>query len=194
MKVVARAGTVQAEAALAAGARVVARSWGAGLDVADADPRSWQRARAAVAGLAVLRELGPADREAILALDRATVADYPGDVATSRAPLTAAGATPTPGRRAFGALAGDALVAMTFVDVDGERGETDLTVVARDWRGRGLAAAVKALSLGELRAAGVRRFRTGGAAENAAIIAVNESLGYVRDEEWLTLDHPAESA
>jgi hypothetical protein len=34
----------------------------------------------------------------------------------------------------------------------------------------------------------VRVFRTGGAAENTAIIAVNSALGYVRDEEWVTLE------
>lgn len=41
-----------------------------------------------------------------------------------------------------------------------------------------------------LDADGVRRFRTGGSAENAAILAANTALGYVRDDEWLTLAAP----
>ncbi|SKC65878.1 GNAT family N-acetyltransferase [Krasilnikoviella flava] len=190
-KVVLRDGSPEAAAALAAGARVVARSWGAGLSVEVVDARVWERAREAVAGLAVLRELTPDDRDSILRLDRDTVADYPGDVATTHRPLTAGAPTPAPGRRAFGAVVGQELVAMTFVDVDGDRAETHFTVVARAWRGRGLASAVKALSLGALAGAGVHRFRTGGSFENRAIIAVNEALGYVRDEEWLTLVHDA---
>ncbi|MEL7974283.1 acetyltransferase [Isoptericola sp. F-RaC21] len=191
-KVVLRDGTPEAAAALAAGARVVARSWRAGLNVDGGEPPVWGRARAAVADVAVLRELTPDDRDAILRLDQDTATDYPGDVATTHRPLTADAATPTPYRRAFGAVVGADLVAMTVVDVDGDRAETDFTVVSRSWRGRGLAAAVKALSLGTLAAAGVRRFRTGGSSENRAIIAVNEALGYVRDEEWLTLVLDAE--
>lgn len=37
---------------------------------------------------------------------------------------------------------------------------------------------------------GVEVFRTGGAVENAAILATNRSLGYVIDEEWVTLAPP----
>lgn len=42
-----------------------------------------------------------------------------------------------------------------------------------------------------LDADGLRRFRTGGSAENAAILAANTALGYVRDEEWPSLAAPA---
>lgn len=38
--------------------------------------------------------------------------------------------------------------------------------------------------------AGVVRFRTGGSADNAAMIAANATLGYVVDETWLTLAAP----
>jgi GNAT superfamily N-acetyltransferase len=68
--------------------------------------------------------------------------------------------------------------------------ETDFTVVARGWRGRGLGSAVKAASVLALLADGHRRFRTGGATENGASVAAAHSLGYIVDERWLTLAPP----
>ncbi|RIJ22845.1 acetyltransferase, partial [Clavibacter michiganensis subsp. insidiosus] len=57
---------------------VTARSWAAQLDAADADPAVLRALVDRVAGSAVLRELGPDDARPILALDAATLADYPG--------------------------------------------------------------------------------------------------------------------
>jgi GNAT superfamily N-acetyltransferase len=169
----------------------VARSFGAGLDHV-----RLERDRLATlithAGRHVdVRELTPADVDAMLALDAATAADYPGGIATRHCPLDRSTATPRSARRAFGALSpAGALVAMTVVDLDGDTAETDFTVVEAGWRRRGIGVAVKAASLLTLDADGVRRFRTGGSADNAAIIAANTTLGYVRDEEWLTLAPP----
>jgi hypothetical protein len=36
-------------------------------------------------------------------------------------------------------------------------------------------------------AEGVTQFRTGGSADNLAIIRANDAVGYVQDEEWVTL-------
>lgn len=165
---------------------VVARSFGAALDadsinaqqlhalVAEADGRVW--------------ELGDADVDAVLNLDAMTIGDYAGGAATQHAPLDRRTATPSTSRRAFGAFGpyGD-LVAMTFVDVDGVAAETHFTVVHRAWRGRGLGIAVKAASVLTLAADGVTRFRTGGSADNVAILRANSGVGYVRNEEWVTL-------
>lgn len=63
----------------------------------------------------------------------------------------------------------------------------DFTVVAPQYRGMGLATAVKAASVLDLLDAGVTVFRTGGATENRAILASNQALGFVVDEEWVTL-------
>ncbi len=167
---------------------VSARSWAAEIDLTATDHAVLRAAAGRVEQPLTVRELGPADTDAALALDDATVADYPGDVATAHHPLTAESATPTPGRRAFGALhPDDALVAMTWVDVDGSRAEVDVTVVAAAWRGRGLATGVKAASLLGLAADGVASVRTGGSDDNSAILAANEALGFVVDERWLTL-------
>lgn len=165
---------------------VVARSFGAQLD---SDSIDHQRLHTLTAEVGVsLRELGDADVDAVLRLDASTIEDYPGSVATQHTPLDRRAATPSVSRRAFGAFGpGGDLVSMTFVDVNGAEAETDFTVVHRAWRGRGLSIAVKAASVLVLAAEGVTRFRTGGSADNTAILRANDAVGYVRDEEWVTL-------
>lgn len=179
--------STQAVAALADGARVVARSWGAGLRAAAVDATTLEQAQRVALDRVSLRELTVADSAAVLALDHDTHRDYPGSVATQHRLLTPDDAAPSARRRGFGAFAREELVAMTFVDLEEADAETDFTVVAASWRGHGLATAVKALSISTLVAEGVRTFRTGGSFDNPAIIGANRRLGYVQDEEWLTL-------
>ena len=175
----------------AGGWRVTARSFGAQLDSARVDRERLRRFVAGVVGS--LRELTEGDLHDVLTLDAATAGDYPGGVATRHEPLDAARATPSASRRAFGAfLPTGELVAMTFVDVEGVRAETDFTVVRRDQRGRGLGVAVKAGSVLELTSDGVERFRTGGSADNEAVLRANDAVGYLRDEEWVTLERAAD--
>ncbi|MBT2503671.1 GNAT family N-acetyltransferase [Curtobacterium sp. ISL-83] len=172
----------------AAGWRVIARSWAAQLD-ADRIDRARLGAMVARVGPAlVVRELESGDLRAVLALDAATVGDYPGSIATRHSALTVDTASLHPGRRAFGAWTPDGtLIGMTFVDRSGDDVETDFTVVAAAWRGRGVGSAVKAASVLALADEGARRFRTGGSSENAASIGASAALGYERDEEWVTL-------
>lgn len=181
----------------AQGWSVAARSFGARLDADRIDESRLRRLVEQVAVGVSVRSLDGRDVDAVLALDSATADDYPGSVATRHARLDREGATPTPARRGLGAFDTDGeLVAMTFVDVetdgDGSAAETDFTVVHRAWRRRGLAVAVKAASVLALSAEGVTRFRTGGSADNAGIIRANTVLGYVRDEEWITLERAAD--
>ncbi len=176
---------------LADGWTVVARSWGARLDAGRVDLDALRVLAGGARGLGDLRELGPGDVDAVLALDAATREDYPGGVATRHVPLTREAAGISAARRAWGVIdPADRLVALTYVDVDGSRAETDFTVVARAHRGRGLGAAVKAASVLALTHDGVATFRTGGAAENAAILAANARIGYRVDERWATLAPP----
>jgi GNAT superfamily N-acetyltransferase len=173
---------------LAEGWSVSARSWAAEIDLRATDHAALRAAVGRVVHPLTVRELGPEDVDAVLALDRTTSGDYPGDVATAHSPLTAATASPSPRRRAFGARHPDgALVAMTYVEVDRARAEVDVTVVAPAWRGVGLATGVKAASLLALAADGVTAVRTGGSEDNAAILAANRTLGFVVDERWVTL-------
>lgn len=169
-----------------AGWHVSARSFGAQLDSDHVDADGLRRLVARAEG--VVRELRADDVDAILTLDAATNDDYPGSVATRHDPLTRSSAAPSDSRRAFGALVADGeLVAMTFIDIHGKTAETDFTVVHPEWRRRGVATAVKAASILALTSEGITRFRTGGSADNAAILRANATLGYVRDEEWVTL-------
>lgn len=171
---------------------VEARSFGAELDANRVDRHRLEALVARSGNGATIRELGVDDIGAVLELDQLTADDYPGSVATRHEPLDRVRATPAPQRRAFGATTADGtLVAMTFVDVDGVRAETDFTVVHGSWRGRGVGTAVKAASVLVLSAAGITRFRTGGSLENTGILRANDALGYVRDEEWVTLHDPA---
>lgn len=177
---------------LTAGWETVARSWGAQLSSEDADETRLEALVELTSGSASIRELSNADREAILVLDAATVNDYPGSVATLHSPLTSDSVNLSRQRRAFGAETSHGeLVAMTFVDIDGARAETDFTVVARQWRGQKLGTAIKAASVIRLIADGVRVFRTGGSADNPSSIAANATVGYALDEEWLTLTAPS---
>lgn len=176
----------------AQGWRVAARSFGAQLDASRANRQRLEGLIHQTSHIVSIRELDAADRDSVLALDAATVGDYPGSVATRHEPLDRVTGTPSASRRAFGAFAPTGeLVAMTFLDLNESDAETDFTVVERKSRGQGVASAVKAASVLALVDEGIQRFRTGGSADNAAILAANETLGYTRDEEWVTLEQAA---
>lgn len=175
----------------AAGWVVVARSWAAQLTASMADRVSLVALAERGRRYGDVREIGEMDVAAVLSLDVATLADYPGGVATRHIPLTEMTARVTPERRAFGIFDATSLaLAVTYVDINARCAETDFTIVAPSLRRHGLGAAVKATSVLALLAAGVEVFRTGGAAENSAIRATNRLLGYEIDEEWVTLDAP----
>ena len=174
------------------GWRILARSWGAQLDASDIDREQLGRLVERVRGVGDMRELNPTDLSEILALDGATTEDYPGGVATAHTPLDRERATVGPNRRGFGVVnPGGRVLAMTFIDLDGSKAETEFTVVASQWRGNGLGAAVKAASVLALLEDGVEHFRTGGSADNPASLAANSKVGYTVDEVWLTLAPPA---
>jgi hypothetical protein len=189
-----RADDPERKALESAGWRVTALSWGAQLDAVGVDPGALRSFIDRVEGSAHVRPLRTTDLDAMLALDATTVGDYPGGIATQHEALERDQVQLGDLRRCFGALdlAGH-LLAMTLIVIEGESAETQFTVVAADARGRGLATAVKAASILGLMAEGVTRFRTGGSNENSAIIAANQRLGYVRDEEWITLRSPNDS-
>ncbi|MBO1738591.1 acetyltransferase [Leifsonia sp. TF02-11] len=179
----------------AAGWVVSSRSWAAQLTASriDVDALSTMVQRGRRHG--DIREIGDADLTSVLALDSATLADYPGGVANRHSALTMSTARVTGARRGFGVFDDEGrVVAVTFVDIDGRRAETDFTVVAAGSRGLGIGSAVKAASVLALLRDGIEIFRTGGAAENVAILASNMSLGYVVDEEWVTLSPPLQVA
>ena len=134
-----------------------ARSFGAALDPSHIDPARLEELALAAPSSIEIRELGDGDVAAIMELDRTTIPDYPGREATAHAPLDMAHAHPTSEHPAFGAFAADGtLVGMTFVDVAGDLADTDFTVVALEYRGQGIATALKARSIATLIGRGIR--------------------------------------
>jgi GNAT superfamily N-acetyltransferase len=63
-----------------------------------------------------------------------------------------------------------------------------LTAVSRSWRGRGLARAVKAATLRQIRAfhRDVKEMRTSNEENNAAILAINQRVGFRRYRRFVT--------
>ncbi|MCD2443710.1 acetyltransferase, partial [Agromyces sp. SYSU K20354] len=146
----------------AQGWSIAATSWAAQLTAPAADVDRLRTLVDRMRGYGELREVREDDIAAVLALDAVTVEDYPGSIATRHVPLTPERARVSRERRGFGVFdsRGRAL-AVTYVDVNDLRAETDFTVVDREHRGRGLGSAVKAASVLALIEDGVEIFRTG---------------------------------
>jgi len=72
----------------------------------------------------------------------------------------------------------DNVVAFSFVNVAGERGQHGFMGTVREHRGRGLATAAKRSALRAAAARGVTRVTTSNAEENAAARAINRRLGF----------------
>lgn len=69
----------------------------------------------------------------------------------------------------------------------------DMTAVTRDWRGRGLATALKRATIGWAVADGLDVLEAGNDADNLAMRAVNARLGYVPSPDDLVLRGPVVS-
>ena len=174
---------------------ITARSFGAVLHAKDIRPSELMGFLLGVQPIEI-RELLASDSPAILELDHLTESDYPGGVATAHTPLDTETSVATLEHPGFGAFAEDGrLIGMTFVDVETAHGsavaDTDFTVVVPEYRGRHIATALKAASLLTLTERGIQVFRTGGSADNTAILSADARLGYTIDEHWVTLERPA---
>ena len=74
---------------------------------------------------------------------------------------------------------GDRVVAFTEMRLVGDRAQHGFTGTRRDYRGRGLATAVKCVALRAAASRGVTRVTTSNAEENVSMRAVNRKLGFV---------------
>ena len=93
----------------------------------------------------------------------------------------------------FAALAGDELVGMAGLIHDGdrpERAEQALTAVRRDFRGRGVARALKETTIAWASDRGLREIYTWTQTGNENMRAVNEKLGYVTRTVSISLRRP----
>ena len=93
----------------------------------------------------------------------------------------------------FAALAGDEIVGCAGLvrDFDrADRAENTLTAVRRDWRGRGLARALKETVIAWASANGIRELYTWTQTGNENMQAVNAKLGYVTGHASISLRRP----
>ncbi len=63
-----------------------------------------------------------------------------------------------------------------------------LTGVRREYRGRGIAMALKLQTVKYAQAHGYREIRTGNDARNRPMLRINEAMGFVKEPAWITLE------
>jgi len=172
----------------ASGYVLVGESWGARLRLSDPPDLSAivpAVTRAEASGIAI-RELAEEYAEAVYQLELANHADYPVTPATTQ-PFPEREVIRqfwTSGKRVFGAIDGDFLVAVTVGQTENGVGDNDFASVLKEYRGRGVGAAVAAASIIALARDGIRVFTAGGAAANAASLGLAASMGFVVEEQW----------
>ncbi|HLZ47203.1 MAG TPA: GNAT family N-acetyltransferase [Candidatus Limnocylindria bacterium] len=87
------------------------------------------------------------------------------------------------------ALDGDRIAAFTTTGKQGaDKGYTWMTGTGRDYRGRGLATALKVKMLAGAKAAGVKAMLTTNDEPNKAMRGINAKLGYVMLPAWVELE------
>jgi GNAT superfamily N-acetyltransferase len=91
------------------------------------------------------------------------------------------------------AVADDAVIGQAALALEGDEGTAEhlLTCVRRDWRGRGVAGALKSAQIAWARQSGIERLVTSNDAPNAAMLAVNQQLGYEVVSEGVLVEGPA---
>ena len=172
----------------ASGYRLVGESWGARLRLAEPpDLTKIERAvaEADVSGITI-RELSVDYAGAVYELELANNADYPFTPATFQPPPERESIRGLwdSGKRIFGALDGDVVVAVVVGQVVDGTGDNDFASVLSTHRGRGLGAAVAAASIVAFAREGVRVFTAGGAGVNAASLGLVRSMGFHVEEQW----------
>lgn len=107
----------------------------------------------------------------------------PDEVLTIRRDIGLADDAPPPGSLFLAVTAGGAVVGISYLDVDPQArawGGHRMTGVAREWRGRGVARALKQQMLAWAQANGVREVQASNDDRNPAMRRINDELGYVR--------------
>ncbi|RZS56524.1 hypothetical protein EV141_1988 [Microcella putealis] len=173
---------------LAQGYRLVGESWGATLRLpADVDLSSYTARVDALRARGIgVRELDDAFAVALYELEVATNPDYPFTPATHQALPTRASirALWADGKRVFGAIDDGMLVGAIVWTPAGDLVDNDFASVRASHRGSGVASAIAALSIVTLAEDGARTFTAGGAAVNAASLALVRAAGFEVDERW----------
>lgn len=172
------------------GYEIIGYSWGANLRLDDSSDLTnlGERVRRVRSEGFIIRELTSADLTGLSEVESANFNDYPQSAATPHEmpTLERHQSLHRAGVRFWGVFFGATLVAVTGLEPLATRWNTTFTSVLREYRGRGLGAAVKAASIMDLFNEGARWFSTGGAASNTASLGANTALGYVIEPIWRT--------
>jgi GNAT superfamily N-acetyltransferase len=90
----------------------------------------------------------------------------------------------------FVAKEGDLYVGSSSLLESGVAGVIDqgFTVVRPDYRGRGIAQAVKVHTAMYAKSRGMRFIRTFNDSDNSPMLAVNRKIGFVKKAEWITFE------
>jgi RimJ/RimL family protein N-acetyltransferase len=154
------------------------------------------RAKAQMAGVEMVTLAGWSDPDALRKLHSLSEATHQDIPTTYTLPsesyenfVDRVTAPDKPDDRFWVARHGDRPVAMSFMRFPPVRGDvwTGYTCSDREYRGRGLARAVKLQSLAQAVELGVPRVLTGNDSENAAMLHINETLGYDRRPGFVSL-------
>ncbi|NUR51885.1 MAG: GNAT family N-acetyltransferase [Hamadaea sp.] len=171
------------------GYRVVRRAYHSYLTVADVDPGLLAEPDPPGVEVTTLAALGDGEqaRRTLWDVHERTVPDMPGSRTAARRPY-AEFAEAVLGRRwfradgAFLAFAGGVAVGLAIVSFQPESDSMNhtFTGVLPEWRGRGVASALKRATIRYARQVGVATMRAGNDAANAPMLAINARFGYQR--------------
>ncbi|WP_338044239.1 GNAT family N-acetyltransferase [Paenibacillus oryzisoli] len=86
----------------------------------------------------------------------------------------------------FFAMKEKEIIGITLLKPQREAMHTIFTGVSRDFRGKGIARALKLLSIRFSRDIGVLKLRTNNRSTNAPMLAINQALGYISEPgKWI---------
>jgi GNAT superfamily N-acetyltransferase len=130
--------------------------------------------------------------ERVFEVERRTFVDQPGreDADIDFEGWRAFAYEPNPKDAFVVALAGDEVVGFGFLSVEGDEAYHGMTAVARPWRRRGIAEAIKRAHIRWARANGIRVLRTANEVRIEAIRRLNERYGYRPEPAEIVLRGP----
>ena len=94
------------------------------------------------------------------------------------------------------AVRGDEYIGLSYLQAQADTRDLDtgLTGVVHSYRGQGIALALKVRVLTNVKAQGYPLVKTWNASTNAAMLAINARLGFVRRPAWITFSRSFEAA
>lgn len=181
----------------------VKRNWESWLDISTFDLSAFQGAEERAIGqgitltsVAAQRERDPDTNRKAYELDRALMRDVPAaapptDTSYESYVQRVLGGPNVLPEAQFLALDGDRYVGLSFLRPGSERPEVwgqGLTGVLREYRGKGIAMALKIHGLRFAREHGATEIRTWNDTRNRPMLRINEAMGFVKQPAWIEFE------